>query len=54
MEWLQEFAIWLRQLWVVWLLLLFLGIVAWVFWPGRKDRLERHGRIPLDDNHEEK
>ena len=27
-----------------------LAIVAWVFWPGRKRRLERHGRIPLDED----
>ncbi len=38
----------LRELWLVWLVLLFLGIVAWTFWPSRRDRLERHGRIPFD------
>lgn len=38
----------LRELWVVWLVLLFLGIVAWTYWPSRRDRLERHGRIPFD------
>ncbi len=50
MEWLQDLAIWLRQLWVLWLMLLFVGIVAWVYWPRRKDRLEEHGRIPLEDD----
>jgi cytochrome c oxidase cbb3-type subunit 4 len=39
----------MRQLWVVWLMLLFVGIAVWVFWPGRKKELEDHGRIPLDD-----
>ena len=29
-----------RSLWVVWLMAIFLGIVAWVLWPGRKKRLE--------------
>ncbi len=38
----------LRELWVVWLVLLFLGIVAWTFWPSRKEKLERHGRIPFE------
>ncbi len=38
-----------RSLWVVWMMLLFLGIVAWAFWPGRKSKLNAYGRIPLDD-----
>ncbi len=50
MEALRELAFWLRQLWVLWLMLLFVGIAVWVFWPGRKGELERHGRIPLEDN----
>lgn len=50
MEWLQDVAGWMRQLWVLWLMLLFLGISVWVFWPGRKKELERHGRIPLEEN----
>ena len=29
--------------------LLFIGIVAWVFWPRNKARFERYGRIPLED-----
>ncbi len=39
----------LRELWIVWLTLLFLGIVAWTFWPSRKEKLERHGRIPFEN-----
>ena len=41
---------WFYSLWLVWLVLVFVAIVAWVFWPGRKRRLERHGRIPLDED----
>jgi len=40
----------LRSFWVVWLMALFLGIVAWAFWPSRKARMERHGKIPLKDD----
>ena len=40
----------IRSLWVVWLMALFLGIVVWVMWPKRKKRLESYGRIPLDDD----
>lgn len=28
----------------------FLGLVAWVYWPRRKQDLESLGRIPLDDD----
>ena len=41
---------WVYSLWLLWLVLLFAAIVAWVFWPGRKRKLERHGRIPLDED----
>ena len=28
----------------------FLLILATVYWPGRKERVERHGLIPLQDD----
>lgn len=37
----------LRSVWVVWFMLLFIGIVAWAFWPSRRRKLEDLGRIPL-------
>lgn len=37
----------IRSLWNVWFTVLFLGIVAWAFWPKRKARLEEHATIPL-------
>ena len=43
----------LRSLWVVWLMVLFVGIVAWVYWPKRKREMEEHGRIPLKDDDED-
>ena len=46
-EALYEFA---RTFWVVWLMLLFVGLVVWVYWPRRKEELEAHGRIPLHDD----
>jgi cbb3-type cytochrome oxidase subunit 3 len=27
----------------------FTALVAWVFWPSNKSRMERHGSIPLGD-----
>lgn len=44
----------LRSYWGLWLMILFLGIVAWTFWPRNKERLERHGDIPLRDEDEER
>lgn len=44
-----EIAEFTRQFWVVWLMLLFLGIAAWAYWPGRRQRLEEAARIPLRD-----
>ena len=35
---------------LVYLLILFVGVLAYVFWPGRKEKLERHGRIPLEED----
>ena len=46
----EEALVWLRSLWLLWLMLLFIGIVAWAFWPGRRRRMESHGRIPREDD----
>jgi cytochrome c oxidase cbb3-type subunit 4 len=50
METLQAIYAWARPLWVVWLMLIFVGIVAWAYWPGRKKSMEDHGRIPFRDD----
>lgn len=51
-----EISEFLRSFWGLWLMALFLGIVAWAFWPKNKDRLERHGEMILrdDDEHKER
>ena len=38
----------IRSLWLLWVVLLFVGIVAWVYWPSRKRDMEAHGRIPFE------
>lgn len=47
-----ELYAFLKSFWIVWCVLLFVGIIAWVLWPSRKARLEAHGRIPLEDDTE--
>ncbi len=39
-----------RSLWTVWFFLVFLGVITWTLWPGRRRELEARGRIPLDDD----
>lgn len=43
----------LREFWVVWMVLLFVGIVIWAYWPKHKRRMEEHGRIPFKDEGED-
>jgi cytochrome c oxidase cbb3-type subunit IV len=33
---------------LIFFVVLFLGVVAYVFWPGNKKRFERDARIPLE------
>ena len=46
----EAFYQFFRSLWVLWLMLIFISIFAWAFWPKNKERLEAYGRIPLDDD----
>ncbi|MDH3597377.1 MAG: cbb3-type cytochrome c oxidase subunit 3 [Rhodospirillales bacterium] len=50
METLQAIAEALRPFWGLWLMGLFLAIVAWALWPKRKAEMEQHARIPLRDD----
>jgi cytochrome c oxidase cbb3-type subunit IV len=38
---------WILSLWQLWLVVMFVAIVAWAFWPKNKRRFEGHGEIPL-------
>ena len=46
----------LQTWWTVVLVVAFVGLVVWVFWPRRKKKMEEHGKIPLrnDDEIEER
>ena len=39
----------LSTVWVVWFVILFTGILAWVMRPGSRDVARRHAEIPLRD-----
>jgi cbb3-type cytochrome oxidase subunit 3 len=41
---------WLEHYLVVVLVVLFVGIVVSTYWPERKERIERQGRIPFEDD----
>jgi cytochrome c oxidase cbb3-type subunit IV len=40
----------LRSLWLVWMLVLFAGIVVWVMWPRNKNKLEAQAQIPFKND----
>ena len=40
----------LRPLWVVWFMLLFVGIVWWAFAKRRRQRLQDHALIPFRED----
>jgi cbb3-type cytochrome oxidase subunit 3 len=39
----------LSALWVVWFLVLFVFILAWVLRPGTREKAARHAEIPFRD-----
>jgi cytochrome c oxidase cbb3-type subunit IV len=45
----QELYALAKQLWVVWLALLFLAIVAYAYRPSNRRRFTSYGDIPLRD-----
>jgi cytochrome c oxidase cbb3-type subunit 4 len=48
----EELSGFLRNFWVVWMMALFIGIVAWAFWPSRRrrDEMRDHAQIPFRDD----
>ncbi len=40
----------LSTIWVVWFVLLFGGILAWVMRPGSRETARQHAPIPLRDS----
>ena len=36
--------------WIIPVCAVFLLILLTTYWPGRKSQIERHGRIPLEDD----
>ncbi len=48
----EDFAAFFRSAWVVWLMALFVAIVAWALWPSNRERFRRAAHIPLSDDDE--
>jgi cbb3-type cytochrome oxidase subunit 3 len=40
----------LKSLWTLWFFLVFAGVIAWTLWPGRRQTLEAHGHLPLEED----
>ena len=45
----DTFLAFLKQVWLLWIIALFAGIVAWVYWPSRRQQMEDNARIPFRD-----
>jgi len=45
----QDIVAFANNIWGLWLLLVFLGVLVWTLWPGRAAEMEHNRRIPLDD-----
>ena len=43
-------VMWLQHNSIVLVFAVFVLILLTTYWPGRKSQIERHGRIPLDDD----
>ncbi|HET6469805.1 MAG TPA: cbb3-type cytochrome c oxidase subunit 3 [Geminicoccaceae bacterium] len=48
----SELYLWIRSLWMVWLLLVFVAGVVWIMWPSRRQEMEEHGKIPFRSDDE--
>jgi cbb3-type cytochrome oxidase subunit 3 len=46
----DDFYSFIKSLWVVWMMVLFVGIVIWVFLPRNRGRFRQAAEIPLDDD----
>ncbi len=47
----QEMMSLIGSVQMVWLVVFFAGLIAWAFWPTRREEMDRNSRIPLrDDN----
>jgi len=49
-----DFYAWLKSLWVVWLIVIFVGIVVWAYWPKRKAEMDDHAKIPFREDDEKR
>ncbi len=47
---LVTFYMTVRSYWIVWVMLLFVGMIVWVYWPNHRAAMDAHARIPLDDD----
>jgi len=47
---LQAIYDWARSLWIIWLMLVFAGVVWWAYRPKNRKRFEEDASIPFKDD----
>lgn len=50
MEQFNDAVLWLQHNSIIPVVVVFSMFLVWTYWPGRKDRIERNGQIPLNDD----
>ncbi len=50
MEYFMAAILWLQRNSIIPVFVMFCVLAIWTYWPSRKDRVERFGHIPLDDD----
>lgn len=51
--WTENTQYYAYMAWMAVSIVMFIVILAWALWPGHRERLERHGNIPLLDDENE-
>lgn len=46
----EDFYAFVRSAWVLWMMILFVGIVVWVLRPSNRQRFRDASQIPLSDD----
>ena len=46
----QQFYTWSKTFALVWFFVIFVALVVWIYWPGKKNKYDEAARRILDDD----
>lgn len=53
MEVIQDISTVATHFWGLWLMVFFVGVVIWVYWPSNRERFDRDAMVPFMDEEQE-